>query len=56
MAVTIFAPPPMPRSDAHPDIILIGGGIMSAHVGTMLKRLDKPLPDPIPLQIQFTIG
>lgn len=38
--MAIFALPPMPRSDAHPDIILIGGGIMSAHVGTMLKRLE----------------
>jgi malate dehydrogenase (quinone) len=26
-----------------PDVILIGGGIMSAHVGAMLKRLDPRL-------------
>ncbi len=31
----------MPSSD--PDIILIGGGIMSAHLGVMLKRIDPRL-------------
>ena len=34
--------PPMPAS-SHPDVILIGGGIMSAHLGAMLKRLDPRL-------------
>ena len=28
---------------AAPDVILIGGGIMSAHLGAMLKRLDPRL-------------
>jgi len=27
----------------NPDVILIGGGIMSAHLGAMLKRLDPRL-------------
>lgn len=30
-------------SPAVPDVILIGGGIMSAHVGTLLKSLDPRL-------------
>ena len=30
-------------SAAVPDVILIGGGIMSAHVGTLLKSLDPRL-------------
>ena len=32
----------MPAPSA-PDVLLIGGGIMSAHLGTMLKRLDPRL-------------
>ncbi len=35
-------PPPVP-SPAQPDILLIGGGIMSAHLGAMLKQLDPRL-------------
>ena len=27
----------------HPDVILIGSGIMSANLGAMLKRLDPTL-------------
>ena len=30
-------------SSPEPDVILIGGGIMSAHLGVMLKRLDPRL-------------
>ncbi len=30
-------------SSSDPDVILIGGGIMSAHLGAMLKRLDPRL-------------
>lgn len=30
-------------SSSAPDILLIGGGIMSAHLGAMLKRLDPRL-------------
>ena len=32
----------MPAPTA-PDVLLIGGGIMSAHLGVMLKRLDPRL-------------
>jgi malate dehydrogenase (quinone) len=32
----------MPAPD-HPDVILIGAGIMSAHLGAMLKRLDPSI-------------
>ena len=32
----------MPPS-AIPDVILVGGGVMSAHVGTLLKSLDPRL-------------
>jgi malate dehydrogenase (quinone) len=34
---------PAPAAPAAPDILLIGGGIMSAHLGVMLKRLDPRL-------------
>ncbi len=30
-------------SSSAPDVVLIGGGIMSAHLGAMLKRLDPRL-------------
>src|SRR3954466_4854327 len=30
-------------SSSNPDVVLIGGGIMSAHLGAMLKRLDPRL-------------
>src|SRR5687767_13722496 len=32
-----------PMSPPRIDVVLIGGGIMSAHIGTMLKRLDPRL-------------
>src|ERR1043165_2059692 len=33
----------MPSPPPSPDVVLIGGGIMSAHLGAMLKRLDPRL-------------
>eukprot|EP01031_Cornospumella_fuschlensis_P050035 gene50035-61239_t len=32
-----------PMCHSAPDVVLIGGGIMSAHLGVMLKRLDPRL-------------
>jgi len=33
----------LPMASSTPDVLLIGGGIMSAHLGAMLKRLDPRL-------------